>query len=541
VNIRNKLLLVSLLLVLVPVLIAGILIGYFSINSSEETLQESAQQQLIASRDARKNAIETYFDELGDQIISMSDNLMVVEAMQEFQVAFRNLALDEVTINQASLTNYYENEFNTEYRNRNLDQAFNTDSLLEQLTPRASYFQNLYITENPNPLGSKNLLNAAADGSRYSSLHAKYHPVFKEYLERFNLYDIFLVDTTSGDIVYSVFKELDYATSLKTGAFKDSGIGRAFAKGNVAAKGDIEFDDYKPYIPSYNDQAVFISTPIISNGRTIGVLIYQAPIDEINNIMTSNYQWAESGFGESGETYLVGQDGLLRNESRFLIEDKTNYLNALQSTTIDSSILDLITNKNTSIGYQNVQTPAVQKALTGNSGYEEFEDYRGIPVFSAFAPINVFGEQWALMSEIDVDEALAPADALTNTILYTVLAALISMMLLGVLAALRFVKTLSEPISALDTTVRDINAGQLDARVDVKTQDELGDLGHAINQLMDEKVATLADAEADNEKLNNNIINLLRSLDKISDKDFTVSVPVTDDIMGTVAASLNTF
>jgi len=513
VNIRQKLLVVSLLLVLVPVILAGLLIGYSSINNSRATLEQSAEQQLVASRNARVNAIETYMGELGDQIASMSDNLMVIEAMQEFQTAFKDLSLDEVSINNASLRNYYENEYNAEYQSRNLGQSFDVDSLLNQLPERAAYFQNLYISDNPNPLGSKNLLNAATDGSRYSDLHAKYHPVFKDYLERFKLYDIFLVDSNSGDIVYSVFKELDYATSLKTGAFKDSGIGRAFAKGNAATKGDIEFDDYKPYVPSYNDQAVFLSTPIVVNGNKIGVLIYQAPIDQINSIMTSNYQWSESGFGESGETYLVGQDGLLRNESRFLIEDKTNYIAALQDTNLSKDILDLITNKNTSIGYQNVQTPAVQKALAGNSGYESFEDYRGVPVLSAFSPINVFGENWALMSEIDVEEAFRPATNLTKTILYTVLGALLLLSVLGVLFALRFVKTISEPISSLDTTIRDINDGQLDARVDVQSQDELGDLGNAINQLMDEKVASLATAEADNEKLNNNIINLLRSLD----------------------------
>ena len=539
-NIRQKLLIASLLLVLVPVLIAGIVIGTFSINSSQESLEQSAETQLIASRDARKNAIESYFGELGDQLISMSENLMVVDAMSEFEVAFEGLSLDEVSIDRAGLQNYYTNEYGEEYKRRNQDEAFDVESLYGALPEREVYFQNLYISGNPNPLGSKDLLNAASDGSEYSSLHAKYHPVFREYLNRFNLYDIFLVDSDTGNIVYSVFKELDYATSLKTGPYKDSGIGRAFAKGNAASKGSISLDDYKPYIPSYNDQAVFISTPVFSDGKKLGVLIYQAPIDQINNIMTSNYQWKESGFGESGETYLVGPDNLLRNESRFLIEDKPNYVAALASTTLPKATLDLITNKNTSIGLQEVETPAVSKALAGNSGFETFPDYRNVEVLSAYSPLDVFGTRWALMSEIDVEEAFRPATTLSRNILYTVLAALAILSILGILLALRFVRTLSAPITELDSTIREINAGDLESRVNVTSQDELGELGNAINQLMDEKVGSLAEAEADNEKLNNNIINLLRSLDKVTEKDFTVSIPVTDDIMGTVAASLNT-
>lgn len=539
-NIRQKLLIASLLLVLLPVLIAGTVIGLFSINSSRESLQESAQQTLIATRDARKSAIESYFGELGDQLISMSENLMVTEAMQEFRTAFYDLSLADVNVDRAGLENYYNNEYGEEYKRRNLQQAFDTESLLAPLPRRELYFQNLYISGNPNPLGSKDLLNNAGDGSEYSDLHEKYHPVFKAYLNRFKLYDIFLVDTNTGNIVYSVFKELDYATSLKTGPYKDSGIGIAFAKGNVAEKGTISFDDYKPYIPSYNDQAVFISTPVFTNGQRTGVLIYQAPIDEINNIMTSNYQWVESGYGESGETYLVGPDNLLRNESRFLIEDKSNYLSALNNTTLGNETIQVINSKNTSIGLQSVATPAVSKALAGSSGYEQFDDYRGVPVLSAFSPLNVFGETWALMSEIDVEEAFRPATSLTRNILIAALASLAILSILGIFSALRFVRTLSNPISELDSTIREINAGRLDARVDVQSQDELGELGSAINQLMDEKVAALADSEADNEKLNNNIINMIRSLNQVTDKDFTVQIPVTDDIMGTVAASLNT-
>jgi len=540
VNIRQKLLIASLLLVLIPLLIAGSVIGYFSIQNSRDSLQESAREQLVATRDARKNAIESYFGDLGRQLETMSENLMVTEAMGEFTSAFNNINLDEVSINRAALNSYYTNEFGEEFKRQNLNAAFNTDDLLSQLTPRASYFQNLYISGNPNPLGSKDILNAASDGSRYSSLHAKYHPIFKQYLNRFSLYDIFLVDSNSGDIVYSVYKELDYATSLKTGAYKESGIGRAFAKANASPAGTISFDDYKPYIPSYNGQAVFMSIPIIQNGQRLGVLIYQAPIDRINEIMTSGYQWVESGFGESGETYLVGPDGLLRNESRFLIEDKANYISALNNTTIAKATVDLISSKNTSIGLQEVATPATQKALTGNSGFETFPDYRDVPVLSAYSPLNVFGTTWALMSEIDVEEAFRPASSLTRTIAIITALSIGLLLIAGILAALRFVRTLSNPITELDTTIREINSGQLNARVKVESQDELGDLGNAINQLMDEKVSSLAEAEADNEKLNNNIITMLRSLQRVTDKDFTVSIPVTDDIMGTVASSLNT-
>ncbi|MBL4671377.1 MAG: methyl-accepting chemotaxis protein [Arenicella sp.] len=543
-NIRQKLLLIVLLLAVVPAIVISASIGYFSISSSRDSLQENAQEKLISIRDARQDAIETYFGTLSDELSSMSNNLMVIDAMKEFGRAFGNeesIVAAYSDDQRSSISQYYDQQFASEYGNRNRGDIPETQSLLNALTAKSEYYQAKYISRNPNPLGSKDLLDSAGDGTEYSNLHNKYHPVFRDYLKRFGLYDIFLVDSNTGEIVYSVYKEIDYATSLISGPFREAGIGKVFRKANTSRLGDaVQIADYAQYLPSYDTQAVFIATPIFDKGQKVGVLIYQAPIDRINAIMTLDGKWAEKGLGASGETYLVGPDNLLRNESRFLLEDSEGYLRALASSGVDASLISLIEGRNSSIGLLAVDTPGTQKALAGESGFEIFPDYRNVPVLSAFTPINVLGTRWALMSEIDVEEAFAQASSLTRLILIASLLIAAALAAIAVFVGLRFVKTLSDPIAELDSTVRKLSAGDLDARVDVTTQDELGDLGNALNGLMDDKVSSLAAAEQENERLNNSIINLIRALNQISDKDFTVSIPVSEDIIGTVAASLNT-
>jgi len=76
--------------------------------------------------------------------------------------------------------------------------------------------QDLYITNNSYPTGEKHKLDFARDGSRYSQAHRHYHPWFRKLLEERGYYDIFLI-STDGDVIYSVFKELDYATNLLHG------------------------------------------------------------------------------------------------------------------------------------------------------------------------------------------------------------------------------------------------------------------------------------------------------------------------------------
>ncbi len=79
----------------------------------------------------------------------------------------------------------------------------------------ATVLQYYYISNNHNSQGSKHSLSNAGDGSSYSELHGKYHPVINGYLDKFGFKDIFLVDADSSDVVYSVHKEIDFATSTQ--------------------------------------------------------------------------------------------------------------------------------------------------------------------------------------------------------------------------------------------------------------------------------------------------------------------------------------
>ncbi len=169
--------------------------------------------------------------------------------------------------------------------------------------------QKLYITDNPNPTGEKDKLDAAPDGSEYSKSHARFHPRFHEFLKSGGYYDIFLF-APNGDLVYTVFKELDYATNMNTGKCKDTDLARAFKAGLQSPSGQYSFFDFKPYAPSFDAPAAFISAPIVENGQTIGVLAFQMPIDRLNHILTGSGR-----IGATGDAILVGDDGLFRTDS----------------------------------------------------------------------------------------------------------------------------------------------------------------------------------------------------------------------------------
>merc|ERR1711871_425085 len=111
----------------------------------------------------------------------------------------------------------------------------------------------------------------------YHDIHERLHPFYRTMLYDNNYYDIFILDT-KGNLIYSVYKELDYATNFQlNGRYGASGLGKAFraAMENPCCVNEIPWE---PYEPSYGALASFIATGIPDeNGFTIGVFCIQLP------------------------------------------------------------------------------------------------------------------------------------------------------------------------------------------------------------------------------------------------------------------------
>ncbi len=193
-----------------------------------DTLRTEAISKLTAIREIKKAAVDRYFTNVRDQVKTLSENEMIVEAANAFDMSFDTYAgeiqvtpaqLDEMRV---ALKTYYTGEFAPEYAKQNDGHKFDVDAAVAKLSDNAVIFQYKFIRANKNPMGSKHLLDGLGDGTGYDRMHAKVHPVLRNYLEKFGYYDIFLVDAEHGSVFYSVFKELDYATSLKHGPWADS-------------------------------------------------------------------------------------------------------------------------------------------------------------------------------------------------------------------------------------------------------------------------------------------------------------------------------
>lgn len=492
----------SALLAAVPVLISSLIISYLAYEGSHNALGAASQKQLTAIRDTTQAHIEDKFSQYRNQVMTLSNSRMIIDAMTAFKSSFQSYSAQTNADSQQQLqklAEYYNSDYYDEFRRRNPNTTIDVTPLYQDHSATTSALQYQFIKANPNPLGEKHLLTDLDDSSSYAQYHSLYHPILRQYLEQFSYYDIFLVDSQTGHVVYSVFKELDFATSLKTGPYTDAGIGKAFAKANTSDQKNFSFlTDFAPYRPSYDDPAAFIASPIIDNNQKIGILIFQMPIDEINTIMTHDGRWQEKGLSATGETYLVGNDLTMRSMSRFLIEDKTTYLQALQSSGATSSLIDTIASKSTTIGLQQVQSKSVAAALAGDTGFDKITDYRGERVLSAYAPLNIQDVNWAIISEIDEQDAYQAASTLAEKIYSVAISAIVIISAISIGIGIVFANGMIRPILELSNTLAVVERDtDLTQRTHNNSDDETGTASKALNSMLDNfsgLIRTLIDA-----------------------------------------------
>lgn len=452
-------------------LIVGIIpfavITITSLIKADSALHDQAFAQMQSMRDVKKGQVERYLQTIQDQAITFSENHMTIQAMADFSEAYDTF-LSENSLDgsglqglKRELRSYYVNDFSSAYGETNGGKSSNAEGVLNRLSDSCIALQYHYISANSNPLGSKDTLDSARDGSQYSKFHATYHPAIRSYLQKFGYYDIFLVEPENGNIVYSVFKELDYATSLISGPYAQTNFAEAFRRANQQTSTDaVVFTDFKQYYPSYEAPAAFVASPIVKDGQKIGVLVFQFPLDNLNTIMKER-----AGMGKTGETYLVGSDKLMRSDS-YLDSDNHSVTASFRNPEKGS-----------------VETDATEAALSGKTEEKIILDYNGNLVLSAYTPLQFANLNWALLAEIDEAEAFAAVKTLQWVALT------VTVICIAVIIAIAFYMTraIVRPVQGVVDSLTELSQGEgdLTTRLPSITNDEIGMLALRFNDFMD--------------------------------------------------------
>ncbi|MDC8831542.1 methyl-accepting chemotaxis protein [Alteromonas gilva] len=470
-TLKLRLLVTIIPLVLTAILVIAAVSLQLGVVESTDALTQAASDKLKIENKQTSEAIERYVQTIESQVRSVSSQSYVNQAADAFIGAFNRYSAQRQSLSsaqQSELSAYYTDDFSALFEARNNTRLNNPGGLVDGLSANAKALQFDFIAGSDFAIGEKDGLYSLANDTDYARYHEQYHEYFRAFLKEFEYYDIFIVDADTGNIVYSVFKELDFATSISTGPYANTGIGEAFKKAiNSSSTDDVYVSSLASYLPSYNAMAGFIASPIESqSGQVEAVLIFQMPLNVISQIMTHGQQWQQAGLGESGETYIVSPQGTLVTESRFFLEDPAQY-NAVFAKA-SPSIARQIQQAGTSVGIQPVTTAAARKALAGESGFERVTDYRGVEVFSAYSTVQIGEYRYAALAEIDVEEALRPATVLKNKLLTGTLIATAAIAAAAVLLAIWLANRLVKPLNDVGDACEALASGEGDLTIQLK-------------------------------------------------------------------------
>ena len=321
----------------------------------------------------------------------------------------------------------------------------------------------------------------------------------KDYAERMKQINRRINNTIDTHNEISRIRVLDENGTVIASSHADVGLDRStddiFSKGkNGVYIGDLHTSRFTGIT------VLSASAPILVNGEFAGVLVINYDAEKkLFEIATER-----TGLGDTGEIYLVNDDGYMITPSRF----------------VEGAVLET---KASEIIHHPEDACDNTAAMTTN--------YQGTSVLQVHKHIDEM--DWVLVAEMSEEEALAPVAGLTRVALFTIIA----LLLVGTIVAIAISGNITEPLIRLRKGVEAIEAGDQDRRVGTDAEDEVGDLSRSFDRVFGEIKESRVELEEYNTNLELQVEERTRKLaesekylkelvDKLSISQESLSAPV---------------
>ncbi len=300
-------------------------------------------------------------------------------------------------------------------------------------------------------------LSTFVRSARWQTLSQERRNYFRRLITEYNyVHDIFFIDKNL-NVLFSVDQEAELGKNLNHEIFKQGKL-RNTVKQTLAKKQTL-FSDLETYQHANLRHAGFISTPLYDQKQQlIGAIVFHLTIEPIFNLLIP-----AQNSNSSIQHYLVGADGLLRSPIQ------KNW--------------DIVLN-------QKIDTLQFKSWLKNHLGkkrsrqhHENIIEYIGPynkEVIGIHQTVDLLNIQWALISEIDTDEALADANALAkiSSGLLIITIALI------IIIVIWLSRRITNPINKLAQASLKAAEENSDMKIEVSADNEIGVLADALNTML---------------------------------------------------------
>ncbi|MDH4309616.1 MAG: adenylate/guanylate cyclase domain-containing protein, partial [Acidimicrobiia bacterium] len=414
------------------------------------------RNQLSAQLALKADRIERYVASMTASTAALAGAPAIAEAALRFRDAYQLLDdADGLVVEEAKVVEFYQTSFAPE-----LEAVTGPGASWTSLLPSgqaAIYLQaNYVVPEMGDPL-ERRLVDDARDGSAWSEVHRAVHPGLLEVTDRLGVADLYLVTPSTGEIVYSVAKAPDFATSLEAGPYDGSVLANLVRSvRDNPEPGLVMMSDVVPYDAIGGRPTGFLASPVFDDGEMVAILVLEISTDAIDEVMTSEGDWASDGLGDTGETFIVAADGRMRSISRSYIEDPGGYVAIAEAAgTLTPPEATAIRGAATTTFFQPVTDPTTLESA--DTDPTPAVSYLGSDVFAAYRPLSVSGVEWFVAAQVGRSEVGEPVAAFRKALLIGV-AIFVVMVTFGTVA---WADRVFSPIRAVSEKLRRIHEGSV--------------------------------------------------------------------------------
>jgi methyl-accepting chemotaxis protein len=278
--------------------------------------------------------------------------------------------------------------------------------------------------------------------------------------------------------------------------------------------------------------AIEICVAVLSkNEGPVGVLKVKYNLRDVQDYISRFKQY------ESGEAYAISESGrvVLHREPQLRNVEIAEFVSKVSPTdaaSLESALVAAQANQHSGTIYYEGRNPVSKQIETRLASFWKSKE------LNSLSP----GFNWTFVVDNSKNEVFAPAYRMLRGILIAGLAAIV---LFGGLA-LAFVKSFSKKIERLLAATEEVRAGNLDARVDIETNDELEKVGQGFNVMMDRLAEMVRNEKAHNDRLRETEQAMERSLSEflsivssVSEGDLTRRGDGGEDTLGRIILSVN--
>jgi class 3 adenylate cyclase len=440
------------LVILLVALISLVITSAVGLQRGGEVAETVLRARVSSVGAARADEVERYVASLKQATIGQAISPSTAQAIDDFTDAYRELNTKEPTADdEAALNTFY-----TDVIAADLATVRGRPVIAGGLVPRAQAAVSLQAAYVVPSGGDGGLLADAGDGSAWSALHRTLHESFNEFAIQTGLDDFYLIEPGSNTIVYSTAKDIDFATSLLTGPQSGSSLAVLIQSlGSRPVPGSAALRDFTSYSAAGDEPSLFVASPVFDGESLAGYVAVRIGPDRISSITTNDGSW--SAEDQTGETYVVASDNLMRSDARAFIQDERAFLAAAAELgTITDDQARAMQTFGTTVLFQPIDDNDVEAALDLAPNLSNSTSYLGVEVLQARRALEVDGLDWAMISEVELQEIEQPVVDFARNLLIAIALFLVAVTFI----AARWSDRLLQTLRIVSTYLRAIRSGQ---------------------------------------------------------------------------------